>query len=126
MITLVPSPVNPVDHVINLVTSLVEPVDKVVESIPSSVNSTFLLESETQVVDSFPPVDPILPVENETQVVDLISSSVDPTLPLECKLDKLDTSHVFLFDTESTVLGGIPPCPMKPPPSNEAILFDWC
>jgi hypothetical protein len=23
------------------------------------------------------------------------------------------------------VLGGIPPSPAKPPPSNEAILFDW-
>jgi hypothetical protein len=23
------------------------------------------------------------------------------------------------------VLGGIPPCPVEPPPSNEAILFDW-
>jgi hypothetical protein len=69
-----------------------------------------------------PSVDPILPLENETQVVDLIPSSVDPTLPLE---SKPDTAHVFLIDTESTMLGGIPPSPMKPPPSNEAILFDW-
>jgi hypothetical protein len=71
----------------------------------------------------FPPsVDPILPLENKTQVVDLIPSSVDPTLPLE---SKPDTAHVFLIDTESTVLGGIPPSPVKPPPSNEAILFYW-
>jgi hypothetical protein len=70
----------------------------------------------------FPPVDPILPLENETQVVDLISSSVDPTLPLE---SKPDTAHVFLVDTESTMLGGIPPSPVEPPPSNEAILFYW-
>jgi hypothetical protein len=102
MITLVPSPVNPVDHVINLVTSLVEPVDKVVDPIPSSVNPTLPSESETQVVDPFPPVDPILPLENETQVVDLISPSVDPTLPLE---SKPDTAHVFLVDTESTMSG---------------------
>jgi hypothetical protein len=122
MITPVPSPVNPVDHVVNLVTSLVEPVDKVVEPIPSSVNPTLPLESETQVVDSFPPVDPILPVENETQVVDLISSSVDPTLPLE---SKPDTAHVFLVDTDSAVSRGIPPSPVGPPPSNEAIHFDW-
>jgi hypothetical protein len=122
MITLVPSPVNPVDHVVNLVTSLVEPVDKVVESIPSSVNPTLPLESETQAVDSFPPVDPILPLENETQVVDLISPSVDPTLPLE---SKPDTAHVFLIDTDSVVSGGIPPSPVEPPPSNEAIRFDW-
>jgi hypothetical protein len=94
MITLVPSPVNPIDHVINLVTSLVEPVDKVVDPIPSSVNPTLPSESETQAVDPFPPVDPILPLENETQVVDLISPLVDPTLSLE---SKPDTAHVFLL-----------------------------
>jgi hypothetical protein len=52
----------------------------------------------------------------------MISSSVDPTLPQE---SKSDIAHVFLVDTESTVLGGIPPSPMEPPPSNEAILFNW-
>jgi hypothetical protein len=142
MITLDPSSVNLIDHVVNLVTSLIEPVDKVVDPIPSSVDPTLPLESvnkvvdpipssvdptlplesETQVVDLFPPVDPILPLENETQVVDLISPSVDPTLPLE---SKPDTAHVFLVDTESTMPGGIPPSPVKPPPSNEAILFNW-
>jgi hypothetical protein len=122
MITPVPSPVNPVDHVVNLVTSLVEPVDKAVELIPSSVNPTLPLESETQAVDSFPPVDPILPLENETQVVDMISSSVDPTLPLE---SKADTALVFLVDTDSAVSGGSPPSPVGPPPSNKAIHFDW-
>jgi hypothetical protein len=122
MITPVPSPVNPVDHVVNLVTSLVEPVDKVVDPIPSSVNPTLPLESETQAVDPCPPIDPILPLENETQVVDLISPSVDPTLPLE---SKPDIAHVFLVNTDSAVSGGIPPSPMEPPPSNEAIRFDW-
>jgi hypothetical protein len=142
MITLVPSPVNPVDHVVNLVTSLVEPIDKVVDPIPSSVNPTLPSESETktvdpipssvdptlplesvtQVVDPFPSVDPILSLENETQVVDLISPSVDPTLPLE---SKPDTAHVFLVDTESPMPRGIPPSPVGPPPSNEAIHFDW-
>jgi hypothetical protein len=122
MITPVPSPVNPVDHVVNLVTSLVEPVDKVVDPIPSSVNPTLPLGSETQAVDLVPPIDPILPLENETQVVDLISPSIDPTLPLE---SKPDTAHVLLVATNSTVSGGIPPSPVEPPPSNEAIHFDW-
>jgi hypothetical protein len=122
MITLVPSPVNPVDHVVNMVTFLVEPVDQVVDPIPSSVNPTLPLESETQTVDPFPPIDPILPLENETQVVDLISPSVDHTLPLE---SKPDTAHVFLVDTDSSMSGGIPPSPMEPPPSNETIYFDW-
>jgi hypothetical protein len=122
MITLVPSPVNPVDHIVNLVTSLVEPVDQVVDPIPSSVNHTLPLESETQAVDSFSPVDPILPLGNETQVVDLISPSIDPTLPLE---SKPDTAHVFLVDTDSTVSRGISPSLVEPPPSNEAVRFDW-
>jgi hypothetical protein len=101
---------------------LVEPVDQVVDPIPSSVDPTLLLESETQAVDPFPSVNPILPLENATQVVDLISSSVDPTLPLE---SKPDTAHVFLIDTDSTMPGGIPPSPVEPPPSNEAIRFNW-
>jgi hypothetical protein len=142
MITLVPSPVNSVDHVVNLVTSLVEPVDKVVDPIPylvnlilpseretkevdpipSSVDPTLPLESVTQVVDPFTPIYPILPLDNETQVVDLNSSSVYPTLSLE---SKPDTAHVFLIDIESHVPRGIPPSLVGPPPSNEAICFDW-
>jgi hypothetical protein len=122
MINPVPLSVSPVDQVVNMVTSLDEPVDQVVDPIPSLINPTLLLESETQVVDLFLPVDPILPLENETQVVDLISPSVDPTLALE---SKPDTAHVFLVDTDSAVSGGIPPSPMEPPPSPEAIRFDW-
>jgi hypothetical protein len=122
MINQVPLSVSPVDQVVNLVTSLDEPVDQVVDPIPSSVNPTLQLESETQAVDSFPPVDPIFPLGNETQVVDLISPSIDPTLPLE---SKPDTAHVFLVDTDSAMSGGIPPSPVEPPPSNEAIHFDW-
>jgi hypothetical protein len=142
MINLVPSSVNPIDHFVNLVMSLVEPVDKVVDPIPSSVNPTLPPESEIQVVDPipslvnpilppeseaqavdlFPPVDPILPLENETQVVDLTSLSVDPTLLLE---SKPDAAHVFLVDTKFTMSGGIPFSPAEPPPSKEAILFNW-
>jgi hypothetical protein len=122
MIDLAPSSVSLVDHVVNLVTSLVQPVDKVVDPIPSLVNPTLPPESETQAVDLFLPVDPILPLENETQVVYLMSLSVEPTLPLE---SKPDAAHIFLVDTESTLLGAIPPSPVEPPTSNEAILFNW-
>jgi hypothetical protein len=122
VISLVPSSVSSVDHVVNLVMSLVKPVDKVVDLIPSLVDPALPLDSSTQVVDLFSIVDPILPLENETQVVYLISLSIDPTLPLE---SELDTAHIFLVDIESTVLGGISPSPVKPPPSNEAILFYW-
>jgi hypothetical protein len=122
MITPVPSSVSPVDQVVNMVTSLVEPINKVVDSIPSSVDPTLPLESKTHAVNAFPSVNPILPLENSTQVVNQISSSVDPSLPLE---SKPDIAHIFLVDTKSTVLGVIHPSPMEPPPSNEAILFDW-
>jgi hypothetical protein len=122
MINPVPLSISLVDQVVNLVMSLDEPVDQVVDPISSFVNPTLPLESEIQAVDPFPPVNPILPLENETQVVDLISPSVDPALPLE---SKPDTAHVFLVDTDSAMSGGIPPSPMEPPPSNEAIHFDW-
>jgi hypothetical protein len=118
----VPSSVCLVGHVINLVTYLVEPVDKVVDPIPSSVDPTLPLESATQAVNMFPPVDPILPLGNETQVVDFMSLSIDHTLPLE---SKPISANIFLIGTVSTVSGGIPPSPMKPPTSNETILFDW-
>ena len=55
-------------------------------------------------------------------MVDLISSLVDPTLLLE---SKPDIAHVFLVDTDSVVSRGIPPSLVEPPPSNEAIRFDW-
>jgi hypothetical protein len=122
MINPVPPSISLVDQVVNLVTYLVELVDQVVDPIPSSIDPTLLLESETQAVDPFPSVDPIPPLENATQVVDPISSSVDPTLSLE---SKPDTAHVFLVDTESTMPGAIPPSPVEPPPSYEAICFDW-
>jgi hypothetical protein len=147
VVNLVTSLVEPVNQVVDLIPSTVDPtlllvsetqainpipsVDpilplenatQVVDPISSSVDPTLPLESETQTVDLFPPIDPILPLENETQVVNLISPSVDPTLPLE---SKPDTTHVFLVGTESTMPVGIPPSPIGPPPSNEAICFDW-
>jgi hypothetical protein len=108
----IPSLVSPTLHlnnskVVGLVPSLVNPTpplrsDKVVAPVRSSVNPTPLLKSAT-IVDPVPP-------------------SFDPTLPLE---SKPNSAHVFLIDTGSTVSGGITPSPVKTPPSNEAILFDW-
>jgi hypothetical protein len=122
VVSLVPSLASLVDHVINLVTSLVELVDKVVDLIPYLIDPTLLLESATQEIDLFPFVDPILPLEDKTQVFYLMSLPIDPTILLE---SKPDSGHVFLVDTKSIVMGGIIPSPPKPPPSNEDILFDW-
>jgi hypothetical protein len=100
--------------VVDPVSSSVDPIPplrnvKVTDPVPSSVSPTLPLKSAQVVYPSPPLVDPI-------------QSSVDPTLLLE---SKPDTAHVFLVNTDSTVPGGIPPPPVEPPPSNEAILFDW-
>jgi hypothetical protein len=100
--------------VVDPVSSSVDPIPplrnvKVTDPVPSSVSPTLPLKSDKVVYPSPPLVDPI-------------QSSVDPTLLLE---SKPDTTHVFLVNTDSTVPGGIPPSLVKPPPSNEAILFDW-
>jgi hypothetical protein len=113
-------PVNPIlpleneTQVVNPVSSLVDPIPplrnvKVTDPVPSLVSPTFPLKSVEVVYPSPPLVDPI-------------QSSVDPTLLLE---SELDTAHVFLVNTDSTMPGGISPPPMEPPPSTEAILFDW-
>jgi hypothetical protein len=120
---------------------------KVVDPFPP-VDPILPLENETQVVDSvLPSVDPIPPLRNvkvtdpdpssvsptlplksaqvvypSPPLVDLIQSSVDPTLLLE---SKPDIAHVFLVNTNSTMPRGIPPPPMEPPPSTEDILFYW-
>jgi hypothetical protein len=57
-------------------------VTQVVNPFSSSVDLTLSLESDSKAFDPFPPVDPILLLENETQVVDQVLSLVDPTPPL--------------------------------------------
>jgi hypothetical protein len=116
---LVLSSVSPTLHlksakVVDLVSPLVDPIPplwnvKVTDPVPSSVSPTFPLKSAQVVYPSPPLVDPI-------------QSLVDPTLLLE---SKPDTAHVFLVNTNSTMPGDIPSPPMEPPPSNEAIIFDW-
>jgi hypothetical protein len=120
---------------------------KVTDPVPSSVSPTLPLKSAKVVDPVSPSVNPIPPLRN-VKVTDLVSSSISPTLPLksaqvvypspplvdpiQSSIDptlllesKPDTAHVFLVNTDSTMPGGIPPPPMEPPPSNEAILFDW-
>jgi hypothetical protein len=112
--------------VVDLVLSSVNPTPpltsaKVIDLVPSSVNPTLHLK-HAKVVDLIPSsVNPTLPLKS-VYVVDSIPSLVDPTLPLE---SKPNTTDVFLVDIDSTVSRGIPPSPMEPPPSNEAICFDW-
>jgi hypothetical protein len=100
--------------VVDPVSPLVDPIPplrnvKVTNPVPSLVNPTLPLKSAKVVYPSPALVDPI-------------QSSVDPTLLLE---SKPDIAHVFLVNTDSTVPRGIPPSPVKPPPSTETILFDW-
>jgi hypothetical protein len=120
---------------------------KVIDPVPSSVSPTLPLKSAKVVDPVSPSIDPIPPLRN-VKVTDPVPSSVSPTLPLksakvvypspplvdsiQSSIDpalllesKPDTAHVFLVNTDSTAPGGIPPSPVKPPPSNEAILFYW-
>jgi hypothetical protein len=153
VVNIVSASIEPQTQVADPVPSSVSPTlhqesdTKAVDSSPS-VNPILPLENETQVVNPVSPsVDPIPPLRNvkvtdpvpssvsptlslksvevvypSPPLVDPIQSSVDPTLPIE---SKPDTAHVFLVNTDSTVPGGIPPPPVEPPPSNEAILFHW-
>jgi hypothetical protein len=112
--------------VVALVTSSVNPTlplrsAKVTDPVPSSVSPTLHPKSAKVVALVTSSVNPTLPLKS-AKVVDPSPPLVDPTLPLE---SKPDTAHIFLIDTESTMPGGIPPSPVKPPPSNEAILFYW-
>jgi hypothetical protein len=138
--------------VVDLVSPSVDPIPplrnvEVTNSIPSSVSPTLPMKS-AKVVDAVSPsVDPIPPLRN-VKVTDPVPSSVSPTLPLksakvvypssplvdpiQSSVDptpllesKPDTAHVFLVNTDSTMPVGIPLSPVKPPPSTEAIHFDW-
>jgi hypothetical protein len=128
----VPSSISPTFHlksetqVPDLVPSFVNPTPplksaKVVDMVPPSVDPTPPLTSAKVVAPVRSSVNPTPPLKS-AKVVDLVPPSVNPTLPLE---SKPDTTHIFLIDTRSTVLGGIPPSSAKTPPSNDAILFDW-
>jgi hypothetical protein len=120
---------------------------KVTDPVPSSISPTLPLKSAKVVDPVSPSIDPIPPLRN-VKVTDPVPSSVSPTLPLkiakvvypspplvdliQSSVDptphiesKPATSHVFLVNIDSTIPGGIPPSPAKPPPSTEAILFDW-
>jgi hypothetical protein len=151
VVNLVSSSIEPRTQVADPVPSSISPAlhqksdTKAVDPF-SPVDPILPLENETQVVDPVPPsVDPIPPLRNvkmtdpvsslvsptlksaevvypSPPLVNPVQSSVDPTLPLE---SKPDTAHVFLVNTDSSMPGGIPPPPVEPPPSNEAILFDW-
>jgi hypothetical protein len=68
---------------VNLVSSSIEPRTQVADPVPSSISPALHQESDTKAVDPFPPVDPILPLENETKVVSLVTLSVNPTLSLK-------------------------------------------
>ena len=86
-------------------------------------------------------------------MIDLISSAVDPTLPLESEThitqvddplvdqvvdsishlvdpilpveSELHTAQVLLVTSDSSTPGGISPVSTEPPPSTEVFSFDW-
>jgi hypothetical protein len=74
----------------------------VVDLVPSSIDPTSPLKSETKVVDSVPPL-------------------IDPTPHSKSE----DVAQVYLINIDSPRQGGTPPIPMAPPSSNQMISIDW-
>jgi hypothetical protein len=75
LVNPVPSPVSPVDQVVNMVSSSVETLTQVVDPFPSPISLTLHLKS-AKVFDS---VRPTLHLKSETQVTDPVLSSVIPS-----------------------------------------------
>jgi hypothetical protein len=79
-------------------------------------------------------VNPTLSLKSETQVIDPSTSSVDlvhqvvnlisPSIDPTPPLKSEDVTQVFLVTADSSGQGGIPPIPMTPPPRN-VITIDW-
>jgi hypothetical protein len=129
VVSLVTSLVNPTpplmsSKVVDLVLPLIYPTlppksVKVIDPVPSLISPMLHLRSAKVFFLVTSSVNPTLPLKN-ANMVNLIPSSIGPTLPLE---SKPDYAHVFLVDTESTVMGGIPLSPTKSTPCNKAIIF---
>jgi hypothetical protein len=92
LVNSVPSSVIPVDQVVNLVSCLIEPLTKLFYLVPSSINPTFHLKSETQVTDPVPSlVSPTLHLKS--------ANVVNPTPPLtSAKVVSLVPSSVSQID----------------------------
>jgi hypothetical protein len=66
-------------------------------------------------------IDPTLPLESEVKVVHPIPPLVDPSPPLKSE----DVSQAFHVSTYSSGIGGTTQVPTEPPLSNEVILLYW-
>jgi hypothetical protein len=83
LVNSVPSLVSLVDQVVNLVSSSIEPRTQVADPVLSSINRALHQKNDTKVVDLFSSsVNPTLPLESDTKEVNLFPP-VDPILPLE-------------------------------------------
>ena len=83
-----------------------------IDLIPSTVNPTLPLESETHITQVD---DPLV-----DQVVNSLSHSVDPTLP---EVSELHTTSVLLVTSYYFMPGGISSVPTEPPPSTNTSTF---
>ena len=85
-----------------------------IDIIPSTVTHTLALESETHITQV---EDPLV-----DQVVDPISHSVNPTLPVE---SELHTAPVLLVTSDYSMLGGVSLVSTEPHPNTKVVSFDW-
>jgi hypothetical protein len=92
------------------------------------------LPSVDEVIDLIPStVNPTLPLESETHItqvdeplVDQVVESIPSSVDPTLPLEsELHTAQVLLVTSDSSTHGGISPVSFEPPPSNEVISFDW-
>ena len=96
-----------------------------VKQISGLVDPTLLSESDPDVIEPMSSlVNPTLPLESDFhEVVESIPLSISPTLPLE---SEVSTSHnFFTASSELTEQGGTKLASDQPPPSSRIASFDW-
>ena len=100
-------------------------VDQVVKQISYLVDPTLLSKSDPDVIEPMSSsVNPILPSESDFhEAVESIPVSINPTLPLK---SEVSTSHIFFtVSSELTEQGGTELASDQPPPSPRIASFDW-
>ena len=100
-------------------------VDQAVEPFLDLVDYTLLPESDPDVIEPMSSlVNPTLPTESDfDEAVESISVLINPTLPLE---SEVSASHIFFTaSSELTEQGGTELASDQTPPSSQIVSFGW-
>ena len=96
-----------------------------VEPISDFLDSSLLPESDPDVIEPMSSlVNPTLPTKSDfDELIESISVSINTTLPLE---SEVFASHIFFTaSSELTEQGVTEPASDEPPPSSRIASFDW-